>query len=101
MQNSRAVKGTMNVGELMTHDVITARPETRVVEVARMMIDHDVSGIPIVAADGALVGIVTEKDIVVRNANVHFPTSLQILDARIFLTSTRSFEEELRRALGT
>lgn len=91
----------MQVSELMTHHVVTAYPETPVVDVAESMLQHNVSGVPIIDHDGHLVGIVTEADLVVRNANVHFPTFLQILDARIYLTSTRHFEDELRKALGT
>jgi len=89
------------ISELMTRNVITAHPDTPVIEIARDMLQHSISGVPVVDRDGRLVGIVTEADLVVRNANVHFPTFLQILDARIYLTSTRNFEEELRRALGT
>lgn len=91
----------MLISELMTRNVITAHPDTPVIEIARDMLQHSISGVPVVDRDGRLVGIVTEADLVVRNANVHFPTFLQILDARIYLTSTRNFEEELRRALGT
>src|SRR5438552_17924261 len=85
----------------MTRTVITVPPDARVVDIARTMLSHNISGVPVVERDGRLVGIITETDLVVRNANVHFPTFLQILDARIYLTSTRHFEEELRRALGT
>ena len=91
----------MLVSELMTREVITVHPDTPVVDIARKMLQYNISGIPVVDRNGHLVGIVTEADLVVRNANVHFPTFLQILDARIYLTSTRHFEEELRRALGT
>jgi len=91
----------VQVSELMTREVITVFPDTPVVEIARRMLQHHISGIPVVERDGRLVGIVTETDLVVRNANVHFPTFLQILDARIYLSSPRHFEEELRRALGT
>ncbi len=91
----------MQIADLMTREVITVYPDTPVVEIARRMLKHDISGVPVVERDGRLVGIVTEADLVVRNANVHFPTFLQIIDARIYLTNTRQFEEELRRALGT
>lgn len=91
----------MRISELMTREVITVHPDTPVVEIARKMLQHNISGVPVVERDGRLVGIVTEADLVVRNANVHFPTLLQVLDARFYLTSTRDFEEELRRALGT
>ena len=91
----------MTVSELMSHPVITARENTPVVEIARTMLADHISGVPVIDFAERLVGIVTESDLVVQNANVHFPTFLQILDARIYLTNTRAFEEELRRALGT
>jgi len=85
----------------MKKPVITVRTDTSVAEVARTLLDHKIEGVPVVDASGQVVGMVTESDIVVQNANVHFPTFLQILDARIYLTSPHHFEEELRRALGT
>ncbi|HEX5417522.1 MAG TPA: CBS domain-containing protein [Chloroflexota bacterium] len=91
----------MEVSALMSRPVITVRPDTSVAEVARTLLDHQISGVPVIEADGRIAGMVTESDLVVQNANVHFPTFLQILDARIYLTSPYRFEEELRRALGT
>ena len=91
----------MKVSELMTRSVITAHERTPVADIARLMLANGISGVPIVDEEAKVVGIVTEGDLVVQNANVHFPTFLQILDARIYLSSTRDFEEELRRALGT
>ncbi len=54
----------MRVHELMSTDVVTATPDTSLKEVARLMLGHSVSGIPIVDADKRLIGIVTEADIV-------------------------------------
>jgi CBS domain-containing protein len=85
----------------MNRSVKTVREDTPVGEIARTLLESGISGVPVVSNSGSVVGIVTEGDIVVQNANVHFPTFLQIIDARIYLTSTRQFEEELRRALGT
>ncbi len=91
----------MKIAELMTRPVITVRDNAPVEAVAQTMLDHHIDGVPVLDANERLVGIITEGDLVVQNANVHFPTFLQILDARIYLTNTRKFEEELRRALGT
>ncbi|HEY8884668.1 MAG TPA: CBS domain-containing protein [Chloroflexota bacterium] len=91
----------MNVSELMTTSVIAIRENTSVVEAAKTLLGHHITGVPVIDAHDRLVGILTEGDLVVQNANVHFPTFLQILDIQIPLTSTHHFEEELRRALGT
>lgn len=91
----------VRIAELMSSPVITVEPTTSVADVARTMLDHHLQSLPVVDPSGKVVGIVTETDLVVQNANVHFPTFLQILDGRIYLTNPRAFEEELRRALGT
>jgi CBS domain-containing protein len=52
----------MNAGEVMTVGVTTVRPDASVTEAARLMVEHGVSGLPVVDAHGQLVGIVTEGD---------------------------------------
>ncbi len=55
----------MNVSEIMTTNVATAEPDSTLEEVATMMKDENVGAIPVVD-DDELVGIVTDRDIVVR-----------------------------------
>lgn len=56
----------MNVAEIMTQPVITVRSETTIAEAARLMLQHRISGLPVVDAGGAVVGIVTEGDLLRR-----------------------------------
>ncbi len=58
----------MKVKDIMTERVATATPDTRLDEIARMLVDHDCGSIPIVKneASGKPVGIVTDRDIVCR-----------------------------------
>ena len=58
----------MRVHELMTTDVVTATTESSLKEVARLMLGHQISGIPIVDGEGRLIGIVTEADILHRES---------------------------------
>lgn len=90
----------MNVADVMTRDVLTVTPETGVQEIARLLWSRGISGVPVVDADGALVGIVSELDLLVRNANLHIPQYLRVLDIMIPLGNKHEFEDELRRALG-
>lgn len=52
-----------SVGEYMTDDLVTATPDTPVDEAADLMIEHDISHLPIVGDDGRLTGIVTTTDV--------------------------------------
>ena len=50
-------------GEIMTRDVVTARPDTPTEELARLLAFHNVSGMPVLDAAGAMIGIVSEADV--------------------------------------
>ncbi|MBU3914264.1 CBS and ACT domain-containing protein [bacterium] len=51
------------VGEIMTKEPITVSPDFSVDEVARIMLEKKISGIPVVDEQGELVGIITQGDI--------------------------------------
>jgi CBS domain-containing protein len=53
----------MKVEEVMTPDVITVRLETSLKEVASILADKGISGVPVVNESGAVVGVVSEGDI--------------------------------------
>lgn len=55
----------MKVSEVMTAQVVTAKPTTTIKEVARTMSEID-SGVIPVAENGKVLGVVTDRDIVVR-----------------------------------
>jgi CBS-domain-containing membrane protein len=52
----------MNVADVMTHKAITVTPETTIAEAARLLLQHRISGLPVVDPGGAVVGVVTEGD---------------------------------------
>jgi CBS domain-containing protein len=56
----------MKVDTIMRRDVVTVRPETALRDVARILTDHAISGLPVVDADGAVLGVVSEADFVIR-----------------------------------
>jgi CBS domain-containing protein len=56
----------MRARDLMTRDVITVRPETSVKDVAQILLSHRISAVPVTSADGALIGIVSEGDLLRR-----------------------------------
>src|SRR5256885_11288101 len=56
----------MKVNEIMTRDPKTAQLDSTLEEVAVLMKDENVGAIPIVNEDEELVGIITDRDIVVR-----------------------------------
>ena len=55
----------MKVDDVMTSDVVSVSSATSLRDVARMLADQDISGLPVVD-DGQLVGVVSEADILVK-----------------------------------
>lgn len=56
----------MTVEDVMTRDVVTVSPATPIHEAARLMVEHRVSGLPVISADGNLVGIISDGDLILR-----------------------------------
>ncbi|MCA1645440.1 MAG: DUF190 domain-containing protein [Chloroflexi bacterium] len=54
------------VVEVMTRDVVSVHPDTPVGEIVRLLLDRDFRAVPVVDAEGKLVGIITNKDLVER-----------------------------------
>jgi CBS domain-containing protein len=56
----------MNAADVMTLDPLSVTPETALVEAARLMLQHRISGLPVTDAKGAVVGVLTEGDLLRR-----------------------------------
>jgi len=56
----------MRAQDVMTTHVITVTPETTVLDAARLFIEHRISGAPVVDADGNVVGVLSEGDLLRR-----------------------------------
>lgn len=50
--------------DVMTSDIITATPETRLQEIAALLEEHQIKRVPIVSKDGSLVGIVSRANLI-------------------------------------
>jgi len=46
----------------MTPTLIQVTPDTEIMKVIGLLVEHDISGLPVVDESGALVGFVTERD---------------------------------------
>lgn len=92
----------MQVREIMTSPAITVTPTTEIREVARTMREEVISGVPVVDGNGVLLGLITEIELIARNAPVHEPHYLSILSAYIpiNLEEYRHYKEQLRQALA-
>ena len=62
----------MKVSDIMTAPAVTVREDSTLEQVARVMLDHRIGGVPVIGEDGRLRGIITESDFSARNRPVPF-----------------------------
>ncbi len=56
----------MHVSDIMKRSVVTVRPEDSLRDVAERLVEHGISGVPVVGDSGAVLGIVSEADFLIR-----------------------------------
>ena len=86
--------------DIMTADPVTVGPELTVTEAAHLMTERRVGALPVVQG-GKMVGLVTEGDLIMQDARVHFPTYLSLLGGYVFAPGANErFESSLRKAVA-
>jgi CBS domain-containing protein len=73
----------VSVSRIMTEDLVTADVNDDVADIARAMIENDISRVPVLRGDDMVVGIITENDIMRT-----WPGYLDILDEKDRLEGT-------------
>jgi len=87
--------------EIMTAPPITVSPETSIRDLAKLLTEHHINGVPVVDNAGNLTGIVTEADLIDQSKMLHIPTVLFFLDSVIFLENPKKLGKELKKMAGT
>ncbi|MDO3379130.1 CBS domain-containing protein [Geoalkalibacter halelectricus] len=83
--------------DIMTREVISVTPDTRIEELARLFMEKGVNAMPVVTEGDKLFGIVTETDLVAQDRPLHIPTVINIFDWVIYLQSQKDFAEEVAK----
>jgi CBS domain-containing protein len=56
----------MKAMDVMVRDVVTVKPEADVASAIKLLVEHDISALPVVDDDGEVVGVISEADLVRR-----------------------------------
>lgn len=83
--------------DVMTKEVIVVSPEDNVNLVMQMLVDNRISGVPVVDSENHLVGVVTEKDLMIKAKELKVPFYLTVFDSVIYLENPNKFKEEMKK----
>jgi CBS domain-containing protein len=62
----KSERSPMKAQDIMTRDVTTVRPDTSVRDIAGLMVEKHISGVPVLTEDGKIIGIVSQSDLMHR-----------------------------------
>ncbi|BEV36534.1 CBS domain-containing protein [Synechococcus sp. M16CYN] len=85
----------------MTQPVLSVRAETSLQDAVQIISDHHISGLPVVNANGALVGELSEKDLMVRESGIDAGPYIMLLDSVIYLRNPLNWDKQVHQVLGT
>jgi CBS domain-containing protein len=87
----------MKVRDVMTRSVISVPQDMSLRDVARLLTDHQISGVPVVDPSGAIIGVVSEADLLVKQLSRPVSRRLPLE----WIIGERHDPEELRRHAAT
>ena len=81
----------------MTKNVISVKPDASIRELAELLLDKRISGVPVVDDTGALCGIVSEGDLMRKEIAPEVPDELCILGAVIYYNGLQEYKDAFRK----
>ncbi|MBE4733513.1 MULTISPECIES: CBS domain-containing protein [Streptomyces] len=84
------------VGSVMTTDVVRAEYDTPFKEVARLLADHGISGLPVIDDDEKVIGVVSDTDLMARQAEA--PDPYESRGRHLFGALTRGARRQAAKA---
>ncbi|MBN1492661.1 MAG: PTS sugar transporter subunit IIA [Candidatus Omnitrophica bacterium] len=83
------VKETVVARDLMHKDIVTLAPTDTLKEIVDRFFSHNISGAPVLAEDGTMLGVITEKEIL----RIGVPKYMNMMENIAFLKEYEPFEE--------
>jgi CBS domain-containing protein len=89
------------VSAVMTSPVLRVSESSPLQDAVQLMSEHHVSGLAVVDGSGALVGELTEQDLMVRESGFDAGPYVMLLDAVIYLRNPLNWDKEVHQVLGS
>jgi len=83
--------------DIMAREIITVTTNTEVIQAAKILIENNINGVPVVDDDGVLVGILCQSDLIAQQKNIPVPSLFTLLDGFIPLTSLKKVEMDIQK----
>lgn len=85
----------ITAGQVMTTPVITVGPDATIAHIAELLTSRRISGIPVVADDGVVLGLISERDLLARQGRF----ARDVMTTAVISVTTDTDIERVRRLL--
>jgi CBS domain-containing protein len=85
----------VKVKEIMTTPVVAAEPDTSTADLAKLLTSHRISGVPVTDRDGAVLGLVSEYDLLVKQG----ATAREVMSPTVISVTEDTDVEDVRALL--
>lgn len=83
--------------DIMTTNTVTLRPDADVSEAVRLMLENKINGLPVVDADGRLVGVICQSDLIAQQKKIALPSFFTLLDGLFPISATEQLDREVSK----
>ncbi len=90
----------MQVKDIMVKEVITVHKNATIKEIAKILVENSISGVPVVDDEGALVGVVSEGDLLHKETSPRLPDFINILGAIIYYNGVEQYNEDFKKLMA-
>ena len=90
----------LSVADVMTKPLLSVTPDTPLQQAVQLINDHHVSGLPVVDAQGSLIGELSEQDLMVRESGMDAGPYVMLLDSVIYLRNPLNWDRQVHQVLG-
>lgn len=70
--------GWLSASDVMQRDIVSVRDSDTIDEVERIIADASIGGVPVIAADGKVLGVISTSDLVSRRADGEDPAGMPL-----------------------
>jgi len=91
----------LTVKDIMTKELITFSPDTEIVQAAGLLLENRINGAPVIDAQGKLVGVLCQSDLIAQQKKFPIPSFFTFLDGLFTMSSLKQIERQVKKMAAT
>lgn len=90
------------VKDIMESNVISVYKNASISELSRILLENNITGVPVVDEDGKLIGMVTDADIITENLEPIFPIYFDpLIMSFAYIDNFKKYQKDVKEYLST